>query len=233
MRILGTIVITILAALTSLLSYAQPTIKVKKADLKKDVIMFTNKGNMTLRLSDSTPLHRDNFIRLIKSKYYVGISFHRVIAGFMIQAGDQKTKLNFDSTKNLKDYTVPAEFKPSLFHKRGVLAAARMGDDVNPSRASSGFQFYIVHGKPFNDHELDSIEINRLEGIKLPAMHRDYYKNIGGTPQLDQHYTVFVELINGFEVLDTIATTKTTGKGKGDKPLDDMRILKTRLIKRH
>jgi peptidyl-prolyl cis-trans isomerase B (cyclophilin B) len=188
---------------------------------------------MTMRLNDSTPMHRDNFIRLIKTKYYDGISFHRVIAGFMIQAGDQKTKLNFDTTKNLKDYTVPAEFKPSLFHKRGVLAAARMGDDVNPSRASSGFQFYIVHGKVFNDHELDSIEINRLERIKLPAIHRDYYKNVGGTPQLDQHYTVFGELINGFEVLDSIAATKTTGKGKGDRPLEDIRILKTRLVKRH
>jgi hypothetical protein len=95
-----------------------------------------------------------------------------------------------------------------------------MGDDVNPSRASSGFQFYIVHGKVFNDHELDSIEINRLERIKLPAIHRDYYKNLGGTPQLDQHYTVFGELINGFEVLDSIAATKTTGK-RLDHYVDD------------
>jgi peptidyl-prolyl cis-trans isomerase B (cyclophilin B) len=107
-----------------------------------------------------------------------------------------------------------------------------MGDDVNPSRASSGVQFYIVQGKTFNDKGLDSVETFRLEGIKLPKEHRDYYKINGGTPQLDQHYTVFGELITGYDVLDAIASVKTTGKGKGDKPSEDIRIQKTRLIKR-
>lgn len=211
---------------------AQPHVKVKKGDLKKDVMILTNKGKMILRLSDSTPMHRANFIRLIKSRYYEDIIFHRVIEGFMIQAGDEKTKFKLDSSRMLKDYTIPAEFNSSLFHKRGVLAAARMGDDVNPTRASSGVQFYIVQGKPFNDKGLDSIETYRLEGIKLPKANRDYYKKIGGTPQLDQHYTVFGELITGYDVLDSIASVKTTGKGKGDKPLEDIRIQKTRLIRR-
>jgi peptidyl-prolyl cis-trans isomerase B (cyclophilin B) len=224
------ILTTFLFTSTSL--FAQPQIKVKKADQKKDILMITSKGKMILRLSDLTTLHRDNFIRLIKSKYYENISFHRVISGFMIQAGDEKTKPRFDSSKLLNDYTIPAEFNVSLFHKRGVLAAARMGDDVNPSRASSGVQFYIVQGKTFTDKALDSVETHRLEGVKLPKAHRDYYKKYGGTPQLDQHYTVFGELVTGYDVLDAIASVETTGKGKGDKPLEDIRIKKTKLIKR-
>ncbi len=232
MRINLSIALFIIVVVSANSLFAQPLVKVKKADQKKDILMMTDKGKMILRLSDSTPLHRDNFIRLIKSKYYQHISFHRVIEGFMIQAGDEKTKPTFDSSKILNDYTIPAEFNKNLFHKRGVLAAARMGDDVNPSRASSGVQFYIVQGKTFTDKGLDSVETFRLEGIKLPNEHRDYYKKNGGTPQLDQHYTVFGELITGYEVLDAIASVKTTGKGKGDKPVEDIRIQKTRLIKR-
>jgi peptidyl-prolyl cis-trans isomerase B (cyclophilin B) len=226
------LVLTVILLTCSISALSQPIEKIKKGDLKKDVRMITTKGIMTLRLSDSTPIHRDNFIKLIKTRYFEDIIFHRVISGFMIQAGDESTKTNYDSSKKMNDYTIPAEFKPTLFHKRGVLAAARMGDNVNPLRASSGVQFYIVQGRTFNDHELDSIEINRLEGVKLPAEHRSFYKKTGGTPQLDQHYTVFGELINGFDVLDTIASVKTTGKGKGDKPIDTIRILKARLVRR-
>ena len=232
MRINLSVVFFIIVVVSANSLFAQPLVKVKKVDQKKDILMITNKGKLILRLSDSTPLHRDNFIRLIKSNYYENISFHRVIEGFMIQAGDEKTKSTYDSTKIRKDYTIPAEFNKTLFHKRGVLAAARMGDDVNPSRASSGVQFYVVQGKTFNDKGLDSVETFRLEGIKLPKEHRDYYKINGGTPQLDQHYTVFGELITGYDVLDAIASVKTTGMGKGDKPLEDIRIQKTRLIKR-
>ena len=232
MRITFSIALLTLVVLFTNSLFAQPNVKVKKGDYKKDVLLVTNKGKMILRLSDSTPLHRDNFIRLIKSKYYDNISFHRVIEGFMIQSGDEKTKVKFDSLKMQNDYTIKAEFNASLYHKRGVLAAARMGDDVNPTRASSGVQFYIVQGKTFTDKGLDSVETYRLEGIKLPKEHRDYYKKYGGTPQLDQHYTVFGELVTGYDVLDAIASVKTTGKGKGDKPLEDVRIQKTRLIKR-
>lgn len=214
MRTSISIILIAIGTLISNCLLAQPNVKVKKGDLKKDVLILTNKGKMILRLSDSTPLHKANFIRLIKSRYYEDIIFHRVIEGFMIQAGDEKTKLKLDSSKMLKEYTIPAEFNTSLFHKRGVLAAARMGDDVNPTRASSGVQFYIVQGRTFNDKGLDSIETHRLGGIKLPKTNRDYYKKMGGTPQLDQHYTVFGELITGFDVLDSIASVKTTGKGE-------------------
>lgn len=222
--------------LLSLFSYqmsiAQPTTKLKKSDLKKDVLLKTDKGNIVLRLSDSTPIHRDNFIKLVRSEYYEGISFHRVIAGFMIQAGNEQTKIKADSTRFLKQYTLPAEIIPSLYHKRGTLAAARTGDDVNPSKSSSGFQFYIVQGKVFNDASLDSVQTYRLKGRQLSAEQRAVYKTSGGAPHLDQSYTIFGEMVMGFDVLDIIANTETTGKGKGDKPLVDVRIIKTKMIKR-
>ncbi len=218
--------------LTHLSTVAQPDIRIKKHDLKKDVLMQTDAGNMTFRLFDETPQHRDNFIRLVKSGYYNGISFHRVIQGFMIQAGDERTKKNTDTNNLLKDYTIPAEFRSELFHHKGILAAARMGDDVNPQKASSGVQFYIVQGRVHTDFTLDSVETYRLKGRKLPAEHRSVYKQQGGAPHLDQNYTIFGDLIKGYDVLDSIASVKTTGKGKGDKPLEDIRIKKVRLIQR-
>jgi peptidyl-prolyl cis-trans isomerase B (cyclophilin B) len=212
---------------------AQPISKIKKGDLKKDVLMVTDAGNLILRLKDETPLHRDNFIKLVKSKYYNDISFHRVIAGFMIQAGDEKTKRKADSTRFLKSYTLPAEISPDFFHKKGMLAAARMGDNVNPKRESSGVQFYIVQGRVFNDKSLDSVETNRLNGRKIPVEQREVYKTIGGAPHLDQTYTIFGELVYGFDVLDKIAQTKTSGRQGGDKPLADIRIKKVKMIHRY
>lgn len=213
-------------------SFAQPITKLRKSDFKRDVLLKTDLGNIILRLSDSTPIHRENFIKLVRSGYYEGISFHRVIAGFMIQAGNEQTKIKADSTHFLKPYTLPAEIIPSLYHKKGTLAAARTGDDVNPSRVSSGLQFYIVEGKVFNDTSLDSVQTYRLKGRQLSAEHRSVYKTSGGAPHLDQSYTIFGEMVMGFDVLDSIANVKTTGKGKGDKPLVDVRIIKTKMIKR-
>jgi peptidyl-prolyl cis-trans isomerase B (cyclophilin B) len=151
----------------------------------------------------------------------------------MIQAGDEKTKRKADSTKFLKSYTIPAEIVTDFFHKKGMLAAARMGDNVNPNRESSGVQFYIVQGKVFNDKSLDSVETYRLNGRKIPLAHREVYKTQGGAPHLDQTYTIFGELIKGFDVLDKIAQTKTTGRQGGDKPLVDIRIKKVRMIRRN
>lgn len=221
-----------LILLLQLHALAQPNIKVKKSDLRKDVRMKTDSGVMVLRLSNATPLHRDNFIRLVKSHYYDGISFHRIISGFMIQAGDERTKSNIDTNKLMKSYTLPAEFAPELFHKKGMLAAARMGDNVNPKKESSGVQFYIVQGRVHSDQSLDSVETFRLNGRKLPLAHREVYKIAGGSPHLDQNYTIFGEMISGFNVLDRIAGTKTTGKQGGDKPLDKIRIIDARMIRR-
>lgn len=215
------------------MGYTQPVVKLKKSDLKKDVLMKTDSGNLVLRLKDETPMHRDNFIKLVKAKYYNDISFHRVIAGFMIQAGDEKTKTKADSSQFLKAYTLPAEILPFFFHKKGMLAAARMGDNVNPKRESSGVQFYIVQGRVFNDKSLDSVETYRLNGRKIPAEQRQVYKTIGGAPHLDQTYTIFGELLSGFDVLDKIAQTKTSGRQGGDKPIVDIRIKKVKLIRRN
>ena len=218
--------------LVSINLFSQPMVKLKKSDWRKDVEMVTDSGKLIIRLSDSTPIHRDNFIKLIKSNFYVGIAFHRVISGFMIQAGDEKSREHADSTKFLKDYTLPAEFIPSLFHKKGVIAAARWGDDINPKKNSSGVQFYIVQGRIHTDYTLDSTETYRLKGRKLPAEHRAVYKTLGGSPHLDQNYTIFGELMSGFETLDKIAGTQTSGKAGGDKPIGNISILKTKMVKR-
>jgi cyclophilin family peptidyl-prolyl cis-trans isomerase len=209
----------------------------RKKDRTKDVEMVTGMGTLVLRLSDSTPLHRDNFLLLVKKGYYDSLLFHRVIRNFMIQSGDPDSKQGHPG-KPLSQggsggpgYTIPAEFRPTLFHKRGVLAAARTGDDVNPTRASSGSQFYIVQGKSFTETGLDSVETVRLQGRKIPPEQRAIYKTLGGTPQLDQHYTVFGEVIRGMEVVDSIAASPTSGP-PSDRPLKDVRILKMKLVKR-
>lgn len=209
--------------------------KLRKADLKKDVVLETNYGNLRVRLSDETPQHRDNFLKLAKSKYYDGVLFHRVINKFMIQAGDPDSR-KAAAGKALGEggpgYTIPAEFKSDLFHKKGVIAAAREGDDVNPQKASSGSQFYIVQGKVWTDGGLDTLEIKRLNGRKIPSEQRTAYKTIGGTPHLDQNYTVFGEVIDGLDVIDKIAAVATSkGKDK-DRPLKDVVIKKARLVKR-
>ncbi len=207
----------------------------RKSDYRKDVLIETNYGNMVVRLSDETPLHRDNFLQLVKSKYYNSVLFHRVISGFMIQAGDPESR-KAPAGKPLGDggpgYTVPAEFRPQLFHRKGVIAAAREGDDVNPQRASSGSQFYIVQGKVWTDEELNILEATRLGGRKIPAEYRQVYKTVGGSPHLDQAYTVFGELISGIPVLDSIAAVQTSKGVDKDRPLKDVVIRKAKLVKR-
>ena len=126
-----------------------------------NIVIITEYGDIELQLYDKTPQHRDNFIKLVKEGYYDGVIFHRVINQFMIQGGDPETK---DAKPGVRlgnggpGYTVPAEFIPEYIHKRGALAAARMGDNVNPEKASSGSQFYIVHGRIITDAELDQLE---------------------------------------------------------------------------
>lgn len=204
-------------------------------DLTKDVEMITDKGTLVIRLSDSTPLHRDNFIRLVKQHYYDSILFHRVIQHFMVQAGDPNSK-HAEAGEPLGNggpsYTIPAEIRASLFHKKGVIAAARLGDNVNPLKASSGSQFYLVQGKVFTDAGLDSLETFRLGGRKIPAAHREVYKTLGGTPHLDLNYTVFGEVISGISVIDSIAAVPTAHAQGSDRPIKDVRIIKMRLIKR-
>ncbi len=204
------------------------------------VTLKTTSGEITLRLYNETPLHRDNFIKLAKSGFFNGIIFHRVIDNFMIQSGDpdskarEKGKLYGDGGPG---YDLPAEIIPGIYHKKGVLAAAREGDNVNPERKSSGSQFYIVKGKVFNDETLKTVEErinsrNAANNIKkthtIPEEWREIYKTVGGTPHLDTQYTVFGELVSGSEVVERISATKTD---KNDRPLEDIVILSVKVKK--
>ena len=208
---------------------------IRKKDLSRDILLQTTKGDIRLRLYPETPLHRDNFIRLVKRGFYDSLQFHRVINHFMIQSGDPiSKKAGMDSVLGEADagYTIPAEFRPQYFHHKGVLAAARTSDDVNPQKASSGSQFYIVQGGKYTDAALDSIETFRLKGKKIPPDQRTVYKNTGGSPHLDQGYTIFGEVVNGLAVVDSIAAVKTTGDAGGDRPIEPVRIIRAWLIKR-
>lgn len=214
---------------------AQKDSTVKKKDRKRDVLLQTNMGDITIRLSDSTPLHRDNFLKLVKVGFYDSVLFHRVIKNFMIQSGDPDSKTavaGIPLGNGSPGYTVPAEFRTTLFHKKGVIAAARTSDNVNPQKASSGSQFYIVQGKTFTDADLDALENGRLMGKKIPLNKREAYKTIGGTPHLDDNYTVFGEVIKGIEVVDKIAVVPTSTGADRDRPLEDVRIIKAKLVKR-
>ena len=197
---------------------------------RRGVKLTTDSGVIILRLYNKTPLHRDNFIKLVKQHYFDSVLFHRVIQNFMIQGGDpvsKKAKGGILLGNGGPKYTIPAEFDTSLFHKKGVLAAAREGDNINPAKASSGSQFYIVQGKKFTDKGLDSVEKFRLKGRKLPLSHREIYKTLGGAPHLDMNYTVFGEVLSGLEVVDKIAATP---RDSNNRPLRDIRM-QMKLIK--
>ncbi|HEY5968128.1 MAG TPA: peptidylprolyl isomerase [Chitinophagaceae bacterium] len=228
----------IVAFLSSLIVFsasAQKDSTIKKKDRKRDVLIQTTMGDIVIRLSDSTPLHRDNFLKLVKVGYYDSVLFHRVIKDFMIQGGDPNSKRAAAGQplgNGSPGYTVPAEFRKTLFHKKGVIAAARTGDNVNPTKASSGSQFYITQGKIYTDAGLDSVETFRLNGRKIPADQRAVYKTIGGTPTLDQGYTVYGEVVKGLDVVDKIAVVQTSKARDLDRPLQDVRIIKAKLIKR-
>jgi len=243
------------------------------------VKIHTNVGDIVIKLYNETPQTRDNFIKLVNNKFYDSTLFHRVIQGFMIQGGDPNSK-NAKPGAMLGNgdagYTVPAEIVPGLFHKKGVLATARQGDQVNPTKASSGCQFYIVQGKKFTNGALDTMEermnfgikqqiftkiigrtenaalkskfikfqnesnidslqaltktiepeidslYNKADKFKFTPEQRAAYTTVGGTPQLDNNYTVFGEVIKGIEIVDKIAAVKTD---HNDRPVDDVRIV--------
>ncbi len=256
--------------------------KVKDTDVKPIKIEITTSyGKIKIVLYDETPIHRDNFVKLVKEHYFDSLLFHRVIQNFMIQGGDPNSK-NAPSGKLLGDgeppYTLQAELNPKFFHKKGVLAAARNGDLENPTRASSGSQFYIVQGRVFTDsllkiqgkritrqalfnqiinrpgntalladyklflkkQMLDSTKyindsINKIVDAELPTVvpytfskeQTAAYTTIGGTPHLDNSYTIFGEVYEGLDVVDQIAAQSVD---KNARPYSDVRILRIAII---
>ena len=180
----------------------------------------TTLGDMVIKLYNETPGHRNNMIKLIQEDFYMNQLFHRVIKDFMIQGGDPHSA-GAEKGQRLgagsPDYTVPAEFNEKLFHKKGVLAAAREGDYMNPEKASSSSQFYIVQGRVFSLEELDLMAQRGM--ININKEKTELYSTLGGTPHLDGSYTVFGEVLEGFEVLDRIAAVDTD---TNDRPLEDV-----------
>ena len=165
------------------------------------VLIKTTKGDITVKLYNDTPLHRDNFIKLINEGWFNNSPFHRVINNFMIQGGhNQDGRID-------PGYTIPAEFRANHFHKKGALAAARQGDQVNPKKASSGCQFYIVQGNVLTDAQIQMFQ--QRYGLSFTEEQIETYKTIGGTPHLDGEYTVFGEVVEGLDVIDKIASVKT------------------------
>lgn len=193
------------------------------------VEMETTAGNVTIQLYDNTPKHRDNFIKLAETGYYDGLLFHRVINGFMIQGGDPDSK-GAQPGQRLgaggPGYTVPAEINAENAHIKGALAAARQGDAVNPEKKSSGSQFYIVHGKSVSEAELAGMESRK--GVAYTPEAKAAYLEQGGVPFLDQEYTVFGIVIEGLDIVDAIAGTNTD---RADRPTEDVKIIKVRVIK--
>jgi len=191
------------------------------------VLISTPFGHMKAILYDDTPNHRDNFLKLAKEGFYDGTTFHRVINRFMVQGGDPNSRKDAAGTPGHggPKYTIEAEIKKNRFHKKGALAAARKPDKSNPERRSSGSQFFIVHGNKYKKSDLDRYK--EKYGKEYSVVQRRHYSVIGGTPKLDEEYTVFGEVIEGMDVLDMIAGVPV---GDRDKPLEDVpmtvRILK-------
>ncbi len=181
----------------------------------------TDLGDIRVRLYDETPQHRDNFLKLVREGFYDSLLFHRIIPDFVIQGGDPTSKRApagvLLGNGNI-GYTIPAEIR--FPHVRGALAAARLGDALNPQRASDGSQFYIVQGQPQSDASLDECE--RLRGNPFSPEERARYKALGGLPLLDGQYTVFGEVVSGMEVVDRIAALP---RDAFDRPLEDIRMV--------
>lgn len=205
-------------------------------DTRQRVRLQTDRGDIVIALSDETPIHRDNFIKLVREKYYDGLLFHRVIESFMIQTGDPDSRNAADDQilgNGGPGYTLPAEIRlPELFHHCGAVAAAREADDVNPERRSSGSQFYIVWGRIPSERTLEKYKVlvekaTNGEMTITPEM-QETYRQIGGTPHLDGQYTVFGEVIEGLE--SVVYSMQFVETDTNDRPLGNIRIIKAELM---
>lgn len=207
-----------------------------QTDTRREVELVTDNGTIRIALYNETPLHRDNFLKHVQNGDYNGVLFHRVIKNFMVQAGDLASKMA-QAGQMLGDtpeaYSIPAEICfPKLYHKRGALAAAREGDNVNPERASSSTQFYIVWGQKFSDQQLEWAQ-SRIDKYtdskaKLTPELCETYKTLGGTPHLDGSYTVFGEVLEGLDIVEKIQQAATDDN---DRPINDIRIVSAKVVK--
>ena len=203
---------------------------------RAEVLLETTEGNIRIALYNETPLHRDNFLRLVRQHDYDSLLFHRVIANFMIQSGDPDSRHaepGYTLGENSIGKTLPAEIRlPQCYHKRGAVAMARESDDVNPERRSSGSQFYIVWGKRHSSAVVDQTQ-DRLDTlfdhrIRMTPEMIATYRKIGGTPHLDGLYTVFGEVTEG---LDTVERIQRADTDDYDRPVEDIRILRATIVK--
>ena len=265
---------TILMFVCIFVACSNKSVKSQTSENQKEtmVLIETEFGDMKVKLYNETPIHRDNFLKLVREGFYDDLLFHRVISDFMIQGGDPESK-NANLNKPLGNggpgYDLPAEIVSSKFHKKGALAAARLGDQMNPERKSSGSQFYLVQGKVYSEPELKQFsDQQRFRAVRAEAMKRfqehqatiqkwqnegksdsvnslvikiqedaeaaistELYKmseerriaytTIGGTPHLDDAYTVFGEVVEGFAVIDSISQVK---KGAADRPVSNVKM---------
>lgn len=208
-----------------------------KVDVRPEVLIETTMGNIRVELYNETPLHRDNFLKLIREDhFYDSLLFHRVIPDFMIQGGDPSSK-NAPKGAMLGEhslgYTLPAEIRlPQIFHKRGALAAAREPDDVNPKHESSSTQFYIVYGRRQGEKGLqrgrENLEKLFGDSIRMTKEMEDVYTTVGGTPHLDGAYTVFGQVVEGMDVVDRIQHVE---RDANDRPLEDVRIIRVTILR--
>lgn len=228
MQIKKTLFLTIFVMAACLISCKNLKTQMNKEETYY-VKIETSYGNMTVRLYNETPLHRDNFVKLVQQGFYDSLLFHRVIRDFMIQGGDPQSK-NAGAGAMLGNgttgYTIPAEFNPMLIHKKGALAAARMGDQVNPKKESSGCQFYIVQGNVWDTAQLQAM--GRRFGKTFTPQQVAAYTTVGGTPHLDGDYTVFGEVVEGLDVIDKIAAVPCD---RADRPKQDVRMKLTLVTK--
>jgi len=225
--------IFLLAFLSAIITYGQ-AVGIDGQDVTTGTIKIkieTTLGDIVVRLYDATPIHRDNFVKLVKEGYYDGTLFHRVIKNFMIQGGNPNSK-NVPADKPLgganPGYTLEPEFRKGLYHKRGALAAAREGDETNPERRSSGSQFYIVWGRTFSPRQMeylaDKMKAERHGPEGWTEEQQNIYATVGGSPHLDGQYTVFGEVEEGLSVVEKIQSTPT---GPDDRPLENIEVKMT------
>lgn len=208
-----------------------------KTSQRAEILFETTKGDFTMALFNETPLHRDAYLLLTRCGYFDSLLFHRVIDNFVVQAGDPNSRNARPGQMlgNGEPFRIPAEICfPKLYHKRGMVNAAREGDETNPARESCGSQFAIMTCGPLTDAQIDRGEKWVREGTagktSLTKEMKEYYKKHGGSPHLDAQYTVFAEIVEGMNVVDSIQKVKVD---RYDRPVEDVRILRATVVKEY